>query len=99
MKKEIKMAATYDDGELYIHEASEAAVKVIYGYATGNQTGLHNELDTFAIARAGVMLDGEFIGSKEVLGWNPEESEDDEVDWEAYEAWVEEACQELLAEV
>lgn len=90
----IKIATSYSDGELYILEGTDRAVKVVFGYSTGNETGLHNRLGTFAIAILGTLVDGEFIETDDCLGWDPDS---DEVDWDAYAAWSEKACRELLS--
>jgi hypothetical protein len=60
MGKAITMIKQWDDGELYACEgysAGSAAVKVVWGYSTGSDTGTHCHSGTFAEAVLGTLDD------------------------------------------
>jgi len=57
----IKLIKEWDDGELYTKDGTNKAVKFVMGFSTGSASGLHNSLNTFAIAEVGTIdEDGEF---------------------------------------
>lgn len=95
----ITMVKQWDDAELYVLDGTNKAVKIILGFATGSDVGIHNRLNTFAVAELGTLNeDGEFeaVCPEVERGWNPSDADAEEVDWNEYGEWVTEVCKELL---
>lgn len=67
--KKIVTVKNYDDCEVRALEGygpGSPAVKVIWGYSTGSDTGLHNLIDSFALAELGILDDN---GDFESIVW------------------------------
>ena len=60
--QKITMTAQWDDAELYVMEGTNKAVKIIMGYSTGSDIGMHCFLDSFVMAQLGTVDDnGMFV--------------------------------------
>ena len=54
---EVTLDREWEGGRVYVMTGTYRAVRVTCGYATGAEAGLHNHLDTYAIAELGAVDD------------------------------------------
>lgn len=96
MTENIKLLRAWDGGEVFALKGTDKVMCFAYDLDTGNLLDIPNPTGAFAIAHAGLMVEGSLHLGRPVESWGKRTENERTVDWDSLEDWIEKVCKEHL---